>query len=118
VRLDVLLLVGGFSANEYLFQRITVGHISFHLHRSEGPIHLSFLQEQFDSSIVSVIRPGDGDIASCHGGPRFGIGSLVSSVIHPHNVFRRVALPAEREDRMMRPVYITSVAGRSLCEHR
>ncbi|KAF9510347.1 hypothetical protein BS47DRAFT_1396083 [Hydnum rufescens UP504] len=97
VRLDVLFLVGGFSTNEYLFQRIT---------------------EQFGSSIVSVIRPGDGDIGSCHGGPRFGISSLVSSVKHTQNVFRRVALPAEREDRMMRPVYITSVPGRSLCEHR
>ncbi|KAF9510360.1 hypothetical protein BS47DRAFT_1331774 [Hydnum rufescens UP504] len=97
VGLDVLLLIGGFSTNKYLFQRIT---------------------EQFGSSIVSVIRPGDGDIGSCHGGPRFGISSLVSSVKHTQNVFRRVALPAEREDRMMRPVYITSVPGRSLCEHR
>ncbi|KAF9511771.1 hypothetical protein BS47DRAFT_1346364 [Hydnum rufescens UP504] len=77
-----------------------------------------FLQEQFGSSIVSVIRPGDGGIGSCHSGPRFGISSLVSSVVHPQNVFRRVTFPAEREDRMMRPVYITSVAGRSLCEHR
>ncbi|KAF9511754.1 hypothetical protein BS47DRAFT_1486679 [Hydnum rufescens UP504] len=91
VRLDILLLVGGFSTNEYLFRRIT---------------------EQFGSSIVSIIRPAD---VSCHGGPRFGVGSLVSSVIHPRNVFLRVALPAEREDRMMRPIYITSVG---VCEHR
>jgi len=97
VQLDALLLVGGFSANEYLFRRIT---------------------EQFGSGLLSVIRPADGDLASCHGGARFGISSLVSSVIHPQNVFRHVALPAEREDRMMRPVYITSVGGRSLCEHR
>ncbi|KAF9511742.1 hypothetical protein BS47DRAFT_1298549, partial [Hydnum rufescens UP504] len=97
VRIDTLLLVGGFSTNEYLFRRIT---------------------EQFGSSTVSVIRPADGDIASCRGGPRFGISSLVSSVIHPQSVFLRVALPAEREDRMMRPVYIRTVRGGSLCEHR
>ncbi|KAF9510361.1 hypothetical protein BS47DRAFT_1364651 [Hydnum rufescens UP504] len=57
VRLDILLLVGGFSTNEYLFQRIT-------------------------------------------------------------NVFRRIALPTELEDRTMRPAYITSVVGSSFCEHR
>ncbi|KAF9510321.1 hypothetical protein BS47DRAFT_1396058 [Hydnum rufescens UP504] len=94
---DVLLLVGGFSTNDYLFRRIT---------------------EQFSSSVVSIIRPARGENALCHGGARFGIGSLVSSIIQPQNLFRRVALPAERDDRMMRPVYITNVAGRSLCECR
>ncbi|KAF9510349.1 hypothetical protein BS47DRAFT_1396085 [Hydnum rufescens UP504] len=95
VHLDVLLLVGGFSANEYLFQCIT---------------------QQFGSSIVSVIRPADGDIAPCRGGVRFDVGSPISSVIQPQNVFRRVALPTELENRTMRPAYITSVAGRSFCE--
>ncbi|KAF9511769.1 hypothetical protein BS47DRAFT_1394865 [Hydnum rufescens UP504] len=80
--------------------------------------HVEASKDQFGSSLVSVIRPANGDLASCHGGARFGVSSLVSSVIHPQNVFRHVALPAEREDRMVRPVYITSVAGGSLCEHR
>ncbi|KAF9511779.1 hypothetical protein BS47DRAFT_1140712 [Hydnum rufescens UP504] len=53
VRLDILLLVGGFSTNEYLFQRIT---------------------QRFGPSIVSVIRPADGDIASCRGGVQFDTG--------------------------------------------
>ncbi|KAF9510332.1 hypothetical protein BS47DRAFT_1348130, partial [Hydnum rufescens UP504] len=85
VRLDALILVGGFSRNEYLFQRIT---------------------GQFASSIVSVIRPAHGDIASCRGGARFSIRSLISSVI------------PSAEYRTMRPAYITGVPDRSLCEHR
>ncbi|KAF9510356.1 hypothetical protein BS47DRAFT_1348169, partial [Hydnum rufescens UP504] len=97
VRLDVLLLVGGFSTNEYLFQRII---------------------QQFGSSIGSIIRPADGDTAWCRGGVRFDVGSPISSVIQPQNVFRRVALSTELEDRTMRPAYITNVAGRSFCEYR
>jgi len=96
VRLDVLLLVGGFSTNEYLFQRIT---------------------DRFASNIA-VIRPADGDFASCGGGARVGIASPVSSVIPPQNIFRRVTLPAEQEDRVLRPAYITGVPGSLLCENR
>ncbi|KAF9510323.1 hypothetical protein BS47DRAFT_87827 [Hydnum rufescens UP504] len=95
-RLDVLLLVGGFSRNEYLFQCIT---------------------EQFASSIA-VVRPPDGDFASCGGGALFHAGSLVSSVVPPQNVFRRVTLPAEQEDTMLRLAYITGVPGTWLCENR
>ncbi|KAF9510329.1 hypothetical protein BS47DRAFT_1487511 [Hydnum rufescens UP504] len=97
VRPDVLLLVGGFSANGYLFQCIS---------------------DQFSPSILSIIRPADGDIALCRGGARFGIGSPVSSVIQPQNVFRLVSLPVQEEDRMTRPAYITNVAGRWFCERR
>ncbi|KAF9510362.1 hypothetical protein BS47DRAFT_1409176 [Hydnum rufescens UP504] len=97
VHVDVLLLVGGFSTNEYLFQRIA---------------------QQFGSSVGSIIRPADGDTAWFRGGVRFDVGSPISSVIQPQNVFRRVALPTELEDRTMRPAYITNVAGRSFCEYR
>ncbi|KAF9510357.1 hypothetical protein BS47DRAFT_1487533 [Hydnum rufescens UP504] len=97
VRLDALLLVGGFSANEYLFQRIT---------DNSAPVLYPLFVQPIETS------------TSCHGGARFSVSSLVSSVIHPQNVFRHVALPAEREDRMMRPVYITSAGGGTLCEHR
>ncbi|KAF9510334.1 hypothetical protein BS47DRAFT_1319737 [Hydnum rufescens UP504] len=96
VRLDVLLLVGGFSRNEYLFERI---------------------KDRFASNIA-VIRPAEGDFASYGGGARLRIGSLVSSVVPPHNVFRRVTLPAEQEDMALRPAYITGVPGSLLCENR
>jgi len=65
-----------------------------------------------------VIRPADGDLALCRGGVGFDVGSPISSVIQPQNVFRRVALPTELEDRTVRPAYITSVAGSSFCEYR
>jgi hypothetical protein len=116
VRSDVLLLVAGFSTNEYLFQRITVGRIHYRIYFSDDLSVLS-LQDRFASNIA-VIRPADGDLASYGGGARVGIGSLVSSVIPPQNVFRWVTLPAEQEDRTLRPAYITGVPGSLLCENR
>ncbi|KAF9510359.1 hypothetical protein BS47DRAFT_1364649 [Hydnum rufescens UP504] len=71
--------------------------------------HVQASRDQFGPSIGSIIRPADGDVASCRGGTRFGIGSLVSSAGF---------LPAEEEDQMMRPAYITNVAGTWFCERR
>ncbi|KAF9511772.1 hypothetical protein BS47DRAFT_1486686 [Hydnum rufescens UP504] len=54
--------------------------------------HVQASHNQFGPSIGSIIRPADGDVALCRGGARFGIGSLVSSVIQPQNVFRHMVL--------------------------
>jgi hypothetical protein len=49
---DVLVLVGGFSTNDYLFRRITVGRIHYHLHFSDN---LSILFYRNNS--VPVLSP-------------------------------------------------------------
>lgn len=89
--------MGGFSANEYLFQRI---------------------KKRFISSIPSIIRPANGDIASCRGGARRSLSPIVSSVIQSQSIFRRDTFPAEPEDYKMRPVYIQKIKGKSVCENR
>ncbi|KAF9508048.1 hypothetical protein BS47DRAFT_1350776 [Hydnum rufescens UP504] len=75
IRVSTLLLVGGFSTNEYLFQRIK-------------------------------------------GAARSGLYPTVTSVIPSQSVVMRVRLPAEAEDKRMRPAYITTSGGMHFCENR
>ncbi|KAF9511536.1 hypothetical protein BS47DRAFT_1298749 [Hydnum rufescens UP504] len=96
VHVDALLLVGGFSANPYLFQRIN---------------------DEFKSSVPSIIRPADGDTASNRGAARSGLYPTVTSVIPSQSVVMRVRLPAEPEDKRMRPTYITTSGGTHFCEN-
>ncbi|KDQ16894.1 hypothetical protein BOTBODRAFT_106352 [Botryobasidium botryosum FD-172 SS1] len=99
-RIDALLLVGGFSGSEYLFKRV---------------------DERFGSRIPVIARPNDADTATCRGAAQYGLAHrpLVSSVIAPKAYIMRVKLPAEHEDRMKRPAYITqNNAGIEICENR
>ncbi|EIW56662.1 actin-like ATPase domain-containing protein [Trametes versicolor FP-101664 SS1] len=99
-RLDALLLVGGFSASEYLFRKV---------------------QEQFKSRIRVIARPADCDTATVRGAAQYGLARrpLVSSVIAPQSYMLKVKLPAENEDWLKRPAYIReNDAGVAICESR
>jgi hypothetical protein len=73
------------------------------------------MQGKFGPFIDRVIRPSDGILASCRGGARYGSSPLVTSVVLPQSVVRRVTLPAEPEDKRMRPIYITEAGD---CKNR
>ncbi|KAI0695313.1 actin-like ATPase domain-containing protein [Cytidiella melzeri] len=95
-----LLLVGGFSGSEYLFQRV---------------------KERFVSRIPVISRPSDCDTATLRGAAQYGLAgrALVSSVIAPQAYMMKVKLPAEPEDHLKRPAYIrTNDAGIPVCENR
>ncbi|KAI0085598.1 actin-like ATPase domain-containing protein [Irpex rosettiformis] len=95
-----LLLVGGFSGSEYLFQRV---------------------QARFASRISVISRPSDCDTATLRGAAQYGLAgrALVSSVIAPQSYMMKVKLPAEPEDQLKRPAYIrTNDAGVPICENR
>ncbi|KAF8904785.1 hypothetical protein CPB84DRAFT_1677131 [Gymnopilus junonius] len=103
---QALLLVGGFAGSEYLKERV---------------------QEQFSSRIPVIARPPDADTATLRGAAAYGLARrpLVSSVIAPRSYLMKackhlsVKLPAEQEDRLKRPAYITANdAGVSICENR
>ncbi|KAF9511529.1 hypothetical protein BS47DRAFT_1346698 [Hydnum rufescens UP504] len=98
--IDALLLVGGFSGSEYLFQRVN---------------------ETFGSRIKVIARPPDADTATCRGAAQYGLARhpLVSSIIAPKSYIMRVKLPVELEDRQRRPAYIKkNDAGHDICENR
>lgn len=61
---DALLLVGGFSASEYLMRRV---------------------EERFGRVVRVIARPGDCDVATVQGAARYGLTKkvLVSSVVCP-----------------------------------
>ncbi|GJJ14004.1 hypothetical protein Clacol_008261 [Clathrus columnatus] len=98
--LDALLMVGGFSASEYLFKRVDA---------------------QFGSRIKVIARPSDADTATGRGAAQYGLARrpLVSSVIAPKAYIMKVKLPAEPEDWQKRPAYIReNNAGVPICENR
>lgn len=69
IRIDALILVGGFAASEYLFTRV---------------------QETFGASIAVIARPNDCDVATLRGAARYGLGlstgrRAVSNVISPRS---------------------------------
>ncbi|KAI0656294.1 actin-like ATPase domain-containing protein [Cubamyces menziesii] len=99
-RLDALLLVGGFSASEYLFRKV---------------------QEHFQARIRVIARPSDCDTATLRGAAQYGLARrpLVSSVVAPRSYMLKVKLPAEPEDWLKRPGYIReNDAGVAICENR
>jgi hypothetical protein len=99
-RIDALLLVGGFSGSEYLFKRV---------------------DDKFGPYIPVIARPSDADTATCRGAAQYGLArkALVTSVIAPKAYIMKVKLPAEPEDHMKRPAYITqNSAGVDVCENR
>ncbi|KII84108.1 hypothetical protein PLICRDRAFT_168186 [Plicaturopsis crispa FD-325 SS-3] len=99
-RIDALLLVGGFSGSDYLFKRV---------------------EAQFGSRIKVIARPSDMDTATVRGAAQYGLSRrpLVSSVIAPRSYLMKVKLPADPEDWMKRPAYISqNNAGVSICENR
>lgn len=97
---DALLLVGGFAGSQYLKECV---------------------QEQFSSRIRVIARPPDADTATLRGAARYGLARkpLVSSVVAPRSYVMKVKLPAEQEDWMKRPAYITTnSSGVAVCENR
>ncbi|KAK4046961.1 hypothetical protein OIO90_006379 [Microbotryomycetes sp. JL221] len=102
-RIDAIILVGGFSASEYLFTRV---------------------QQTFGATIAVVARPNDCDVATMRGAARYGLGlssgkKAVSNVISPRSYIMKVKLPAEDVDRFQRPHFITvNDAGMQVCENR
>jgi len=99
-RLDCLLLVGGFSGSEYLFNTV---------------------KERFGAKIRVIARPPDCDTATLRGAAQYGLARrpLVSSIIAPHSYMMKVKLPADPEDQLKRPAYIReNDAGVPICENR
>ncbi|KAI9451257.1 hypothetical protein BJY52DRAFT_1298655 [Lactarius psammicola] len=99
-RIDALLLVGGFSGSTYLFKRV---------------------QERFGGRVKVIARPSDADTATGRGAAQYGLARrpLVSSVVAPRSYMMKVKLPAEPEDFMKRPAYVSqNNAGVSICENR
>ncbi|KAH8823837.1 actin-like ATPase domain-containing protein [Flagelloscypha sp. PMI_526] len=97
---DALLLVGGFAGCEYLKQRVS---------------------EQFGGRVRVIARPPDADTATLRGAAKYGLAKrpLVSSIIAPRAYLMKVKLPAEQQDWMMRPAYVTnSPSGTAICENR
>jgi len=99
-RIDALLLVGGFSGCGYLFKRV---------------------EDQFGSRVKVIARPPDADTATGRGAAQYGLARhpLVSSVVAPRSYMMKVKLPAEQEDFMKRPAYVSqNNAGVAICENR
>jgi hypothetical protein len=99
-RIDALLLVGGFSGSTYLFKRV---------------------QERFGGRVKVIARPSDADTATGRGAAQYGLARrpLVSSVVAPRSYMMKVKLPAEPEDSMRRPAYVSqNNAGVPICENR
>ncbi|KAH9982005.1 actin-like ATPase domain-containing protein [Russula compacta] len=99
-RIDALLLVGGFSASGYLFKRV---------------------EERLGARVRVIARPSDADTATARGAAQYGLARrpLVSSVVAPRSYMMKVKLPAEPDDFMKRPAYISqNNAGIAICENR
>lgn len=96
---DALILVGGLSSSQYLFQRV---------------------QEAYANRIGIIVRPRDADVSVLKGAARYGLGrATVSSVISPRSYIMKCKLPAEELDRVQRPGYISrNDAGVEVCENR
>jgi hypothetical protein len=118
-----LILVGGLSSSQYLFQRV---------------------QETYANRIGIIVRPRDSDVSVLKGAAKYGLGkATVSSVISPRSYIMsefslssfhvesfidvseispprtECKLPAEDIDRYQRPGFIsTNDAGIEVCENR
>ncbi|KZV91854.1 hypothetical protein EXIGLDRAFT_693266 [Exidia glandulosa HHB12029] len=97
---DAIVLVGGFSACEYLLKRV---------------------QAKFSPRVPIIARPTDADTATCRGAAEYGLSrrELVSSIVVPRAYVMKVKLPAEQEDYQKRPNFIiNNAAGAAVCENR
>lgn len=91
------MLVGGFSASEYLFKRVDVSY-NFQIN---GQLFISYLNEicpaqaQFGGRIKVIARPSDADTATARGAAAYGLAHrpLVSSVIAAKAYIMKVFLP-------------------------
>ncbi|KAI5477442.1 protein of heat shock protein Hsp70 family [Pseudohyphozyma bogoriensis] len=107
LRVDAIILVGGFAASEYLFTRV---------------------QQTFGARVGTIARPNDCDVATLQGAARYGLGlsqgkKAVSSVVCPRSYCMtwevEVKLPAEPIDHHLRPQYITYNDARlEICTNR
>ncbi|KAG8742300.1 hypothetical protein FRC12_015398, partial [Ceratobasidium sp. 428] len=99
-KVDALMLVGGFSHNEYLLKHIN---------------------ERFGSRIGAITRPVDIDTATCRGAARCGLTDyeLVPVVISPRAYMMKGNKPGEPEDHQKRPQYLgRNKAGAEVCQNR
>ncbi|GAA5899544.1 hypothetical protein JCM6882_001146 [Rhodosporidiobolus microsporus] len=102
-RLDAIVMIGGFSASEYLYTRV---------------------QQAFGATVPVIVRPQDCDTATLRGAARYGLGlkmgkGAVSSVIAPRSYCMKSKLPAEEEDHWRRPEFVaTNNGGTVVCENR
>ncbi|GAA5841891.1 hypothetical protein JCM3766R1_002529 [Sporobolomyces carnicolor] len=96
---NALVLVGGLSSSQYLFQRV---------------------RKTYADRIKIIVRPRDSDVSVLKGAARYGLGkATVSSVISPRSYIMKCKLPAEEIDRISRPGFITTNdAGIEVCENR
>ncbi|EJD43571.1 hypothetical protein AURDEDRAFT_66345 [Auricularia subglabra TFB-10046 SS5] len=98
--IDAIILVGGFSACQYLFRRV---------------------QATFAGRVRIVARPTDADTATCRGAAEYGLSrrELVTSIVAPRSYTMKVKLPAEPDDYVQRPHFVTTNnAGVPVCENR
>ncbi|BGP19763.1 hypothetical protein JCM10213_003609 [Rhodosporidiobolus nylandii] len=101
--LSAIIMVGGFSASEYLYTRV---------------------RQAFGATVPVIVRPQDCDTATLRGAARYGLGlkmgkGAVSSVIAPRSYCMKSKLPAEEEDHWRRPEFIaTNDGGTVVCENR
>ncbi|GAA5899591.1 hypothetical protein JCM6882_001158 [Rhodosporidiobolus microsporus] len=102
-RLDAIVMIGGFSASEYLYTRV---------------------RQAFGATVPVIVRPQDCDTATLRGAARYGLGlkmgkGAVSSVIAPRSYCMKSKLPAEEEDHWRRPEFVaTNDGGTVVCENR
>jgi hypothetical protein len=99
-------------------------------------------QERFGARVKVIARPSDADTATARGAAQYGLARrpLVSSVVAPRSYMMNVSsrdayvshssaltvlirtqvkLPAEPEDLMKRPAYVSqNNAGVAICENR
>ena len=97
---EAILLVGGFSACEYLLRKI---------------------REKFAPRVRTIARPTDADTATCRGACEYGLSrrELVSNVVAPRSYIMKVKLPAEQEDYQKRPNFlIQNATGAPVCDNR
>ncbi|KAH7103744.1 hypothetical protein BKA62DRAFT_615790 [Auriculariales sp. MPI-PUGE-AT-0066] len=97
---DAILLVGGFSACEYLYRRI---------------------HQHFSQRVRLIARPTDADTATLRGAAEYGLSrrELVSSIVSSRAYIIKVKLPAEQEDYVKRPQFlIQNAGGAPICDNR
>ncbi|KAJ6619054.1 hypothetical protein B0H10DRAFT_1794150 [Mycena sp. CBHHK59/15] len=97
---DALLLVGGFAGSAYLMERV---------------------ETTFRARIPLIARPPDADTATLRGAARHALERrpLVAQVVAARGYGVRAKLPAEAEDRVRRPAYISrNAAGVQVCANR
>ncbi len=90
-RIDALLLVGGFSESEYLYNRVKVR--KDRVASLDANLTLPFLpQDRFWRRIKVIARPPDADTATVRGAAQYGLAGrpLVSSIVVPRSYIMKV----------------------------